>query len=251
MAMKSVDCIVPARLGSSRFPGKPLVRLCGREMILRTLDRAKAANCFSQIICATDSEQIAELVRRAGYEAELTGEAFTGSDRVAEVAIRRNCELVVNLQGDEPMAELDLLKRVASTLKEHPESWVTASSPLNPEDALNPTVVKVRLKQEMALDFSRSVSDIKQASETQSEWEEHRGIYAYSLDALREFKALPPSSREIQESLEQMRVLGHRPIRVVRTNRRSASIDTESDVIIMEQLIQQEEREFCENKNAV
>lgn len=238
--MRPVHCVVPARMGSSRFPGKPLVKLCGREMVLRTLDRAKLAGCFERIVCATDDECIYNLVREAGFDAVMTGVCATGSDRVAEAAEKLGLDLVVNLQGDEPTAELDLLRLVASELRAHPDCWVTASSPLRPEDIHVNTVVKVKTEKGLALDFTRDVSDSEYELNSKN-WAEHRGIYAYSKEARDEFSALPRNVREIQESLEQMRVLGRRGIRVVETLNHSASVDVPADVPVLEKLIEQEE----------
>ena len=86
-------------MGSSRFPGKPLFKLCGKEMIVRTLERARLAACFDRIVCATDSEEIAAVVTKADFEAAMTGAAATGSDRVSEAARALGLDLVVNLQG--------------------------------------------------------------------------------------------------------------------------------------------------------
>ncbi|MBQ3777200.1 MAG: NTP transferase domain-containing protein, partial [Fibrobacter sp.] len=112
-----VHCIVPARMGSSRFPGKPLVKIGGKEMIVRTLERARLAGCFERIVCATDSEQIAEVVSKAEFEYVMTGACATGSDRVAEAARALDLDLVVNLQGDEPLVEPSVLCDVARELE--------------------------------------------------------------------------------------------------------------------------------------
>lgn len=235
--MRPVHCVVPARMGSSRFPGKPLVKLCGREMVLRTLSRAQLAGCFGRVVCATDSEEIFELVTREGFEALMTAEASTGSDRVAEAAEALGLDLVVNLQGDEPLVELDLLRHVARELAAHEDSWVSASSPLNPADALAETVVKVRAEHGVAKDFTRKVP----GGELEL-WAEHRGIYAYSRASLNEFLKLPRTEREVEEAIEPLRVLGSREIRIVQTLKPSASVDVPADVPVLESMIQQETR---------
>lgn len=235
--MRPVSCVVPARMGSSRFPGKPLIRLCGREMVLRTLSRARLAGCFDRIICATDSGEIFKLVRNEGFEAVMTPEANTGSDRVAMAADLCKLDLVVNLQGDEPLVEPALLKSVARELAEHEDSWVSASSPLNAADALADTVVKVRADRGVALDFTRKVPE----GELEC-WAEHRGIYAYSKNSLNEFQRLPRTEREVSEAIEPLRVLGSREIRIVQTLKPSASVDVPADVPILEAMIQQETR---------
>ena len=221
----AVHCIVPARMGSSRFPGKPLVKILGKEMIVRTMERAVRAECFDRIVCATDSEEIAEVVSRAGFEFVLTGSAATGSDRVAMAAQELGLDLVVNLQGDEPLVEPSVLRDVASALESHPDEWVTVACPLNPAEAELKTVVKVLVKGDYALDFTRSV-----AVEDASRWFQHQGIYAYSRRCRDEFSSLPQSEVEKERSLEQMRILGKRPIRIVQSPYPSVSVDVPSDV---------------------
>lgn len=225
----AVHCIVPARMGSSRFPGKPLVKILGKEMIVRTMERAVRAECFDRIVCATDSEEIAGVVSRAGFEFVLTGPAATGSDRVASAAQALGLDLVVNLQGDEPLVEPYVLRDVASALESHPDEWVTVACPLNPAEAELKTVVKVLVKGDYALDFTRSV-----AVEDASRWFQHQGIYAYSRLCRDEFSSLPQSEVEKERSLEQMRILGKRPIRIVQSPYPSVSVDVPSDVAAVE-----------------
>lgn len=225
----AVHCIVPARMGSSRFPGKPLVKILGKEMIVRTMERAVWAECFDRIVCATDSEEIAGVVSRAGFEFVLTGPAATGSDRVASAAQALGLDLVVNLQGDEPLVEPSVLRDVASALESHPDEWVTVACPLNPAEAELKTVVKVLVKGDYALDFTRSV-----AVEDASRWFQHQGIYAYSRRCRDEFSSLPQSEVERERSLEQMRILGKRPIRIVQSPYPSVSVDVPSDVATVE-----------------
>lgn len=225
----AVHCIVPARMGSSRFPGKPLVKILGKEMIVRTMERAVRAECFDRIVCATDSEEIAGVVSRAGFEFVLTGSAATGSDRVAMAAQELGLDLVVNLQGDEPLVQPSVLRDVASALESHPDEWVTVACPLNPAEAELKTVVKVLVKGDYALDFTRSV-----AVEDASRWFQHQGIYAYSRRCRDEFSSLPQSEVEKERSLEQMRILGKRPIRIVQSPYPSVSVDVPSDVAAVE-----------------
>lgn len=225
----AVHCIVPARMGSSRFPGKPLVKILGKEMIVRTMERAVRAECFDRVVCATDSEEIAGVVSRAGFEFVLTGPAVTGSDRVSAAAQALGLDLVVNLQGDEPLVEPSVLRDVASALESHPGEWVTVACPLNPAEAELKTVVKVLVKGDYALDFTRSV-----AVEDASRWFQHQGIYAYSRRCRDEFSSLPQSEVEKERSLEQMRILGKRPIRIVQSPYPSVSVDVPSDVAAVE-----------------
>ena len=228
----AVHCIVPARMGSSRFPGKPLVKIAGKEMIVRTLERALLAECFERIVCATDSEQIAEVVSKAGFEFLLTGACATGSDRVAEAARALDLDLVVNLQGDEPLVEPSVLCDVASDLSANPDCWVTVACPLNPAEACVKTVVKVKVENGLAVDFTRMVKP-----EEAESWYQHQGIYAYSRVARDEFSSLPQNPVELERSLEQMRILGRRPIRIVQSPFPSVSVDVPSDVCSVDALI--------------
>lgn len=229
-----VHCIVPARMGSSRFPGKPLVKIGGKEMIVRTLERARLAGCFERIVCATDSEQIAEVVSKAEFEYVMTGACATGSDRVAEAARVLGLDLVVNLQGDEPLVEPSVLCDVARELAAHSECWVTVACPLNQAEAQLKTVVKVKVHDGLAVDFTREVPP-----EEASLWYQHQGIYAYSRAARDEFSSLPQSPVELERSLEQMRILGLRPIRIVQSPYPSVSVDVPSDVESVDALLHQ------------
>lgn len=230
--MLPVSCIVPARMGSSRFPGKPLFKLCGKEMIVRTLERAALAECFDRIVCATDSDEIAEVVSRAGFEFLLTGEAATGSDRVAAAARALDLDLVVNLQGDEPLVEPALLSEVARALAEKPDCWVTVACPLKPEDVPLKTVVKVLVENGYAVDFRREIP-----VEDAPRWFQHQGIYAYSRKSRDEFTSLSQNKLELERSLEQMRIMGIRPIRIVHSPYESISVDVPSDANAVEALL--------------
>ena len=201
-------------------------------MIVRTLERAALADCFGRIVCATDSEQIAEVVSRAGFEFVLTGEAATGSDRVAEAARALDLDLVVNLQGDEPLVEPSVLEDVARELAAHPDCWVSVACPLNPSEAELRTVVKVRVEDGLAVDFTRSVKP-----DEALRWFQHQGIYAYSRVARDEFSHLPQNAVEKERSLEQMRIMGIRPIRMVMSPYPSVSVDVPSDANAVEALI--------------
>lgn len=202
-------------------------------MVVRTLQRAQAAGCFARIVCATDSPEIAQVVKAAGFEFVLTPDCATGSDRVSIAAAMLNLDLVVNLQGDEPVASLTMMRSVADALVQEPTAWVTASSPLPKADHARHSVVKVLVHNGYALDFVRDLPA------EASGWHTHRGIYAYGAESRAEFAALPQTRLETERSLEQMRILGKRPIRVVADPDFSASVDTPADVPIVESLIKE------------
>jgi 3-deoxy-manno-octulosonate cytidylyltransferase (CMP-KDO synthetase) len=227
-----VSCIVPARMGSSRFPRKPLLKLNGKEMIVRTMERALLADCFDRIVCATDSPEIEAVVKAAGFDCVMTGECATGSDRVAEAAQKLGLDLVVNLQGDEPLVEPSVLRDVAKELSEHPDCWVTVACPLDPAEAELKTVVKVLVRDGVAVDFTRVVPPAEA-----SRWFQHQGIYAYSREARDEFASLPQNEIELERSLEQMRILGRRTIRMVQSAYPSISVDVPSDAERVEKIL--------------
>lgn len=234
--MAAVHCVVPARYSSTRFPGKPLVPICGRPMILRTLDRAIAAGCFESVVCATDDVRILKTVESAGFEGVLTESAATGSDRVYEAAKRLGLDLVVNLQGDEPIADLGMLRDVANALAAEPDSWVSVAAPLSDCDRERLSVVKVRMDAAgYAEDFVREIPPGNFV------WCRHVGVYAYSAKSREEFHALPQSAAEKERSLEQLRILGKRPIRMVFGTSLSASVDLPSDVQKVENILKRME----------
>ena len=199
---------------------------------MRTMERALLAGCFEHIICATDSPAIESVVKAAGFDCVMTGECATGSDRVAEAAKQIGLDLVVNLQGDEPLVEPSVLRDVAKDLSEHPDCWVTVACPLNPAEAGLKTVVKVLVRDGVAIDFNRSVPPAEVGR-----WFQHQGIYAYSRESRDEFASLPQSKVELERSLEQMRILGRRPIRIVQSAYPSISVDVPLDAEQVEKIL--------------
>ncbi len=199
---------------------------------MRTMERALLAGCFEHIVCATDSLAIESVVKAAGFDCVMTGECATGSDRVAEAAKQIGLDLVVNLQGDEPLVEPSVLRDVAKDLSEHPDCWVTVACPLNPAEAGLKTVVKVLVRDGVAIDFNRSVPPAEVGR-----WFQHQGIYAYSRESRDEFASLPQSKVELERSLEQMRILGRRPIRIVQSAYPSISVDVPLDAEQVEKIL--------------
>lgn len=234
-----VVCIIPARMGSQRFPGKPLANIAGIPMILRVMSRAVAAGCFARIICATDSTLIKDRVEQAGMEAILTApEHPTGTDRVAEVASLLHLPLVVNLQGDEPVVGLRILCDLTTSLRSRPEAWITASSTLHSSQRNSPNCVKVRTD---SLGFAQEF--IRTPVEENSGYFLHRGLYAYSLASLQEFASLAPSAAEQSLALEQLRILGRRPIQVIHDDNPGPAVDVPSDIdCVLQHLLSQSQK---------
>jgi 3-deoxy-manno-octulosonate cytidylyltransferase (CMP-KDO synthetase) len=205
--------IVPARYASSRFPGKPLADLGGRPMVARVCEQA-AKSGAAAVHVATDDERIAAAVRKLGHSALMTrADHASGTDRIAEAARTLNLkdeEVVVNVQGDEPLISPRLISQVALALEKQPDASVaTACHAIHDEASLSsPNVVKVVLDAKgYALYFSRS--RIPYPREPGATCYRHAGIYAYRAGFLKQYSALSPSPLENAEALEQLRVLWH------------------------------------------
>jgi 3-deoxy-manno-octulosonate cytidylyltransferase (CMP-KDO synthetase) len=215
--------VIPARYGSTRLPGKPLLTLGGKPMIQRVYECARRSGA-SQVIVATDDERIAQVARGFGAEVRMTAATLAcGTDRVAEVAVREqwgDVDIVVNVQGDEPLMPEALIDQVAAELAARPGADIaTLAVPLQSVSVLlDPNVAKVVTDlQQRALYFSRApipwardgapAGLASQRSHVGAR--RHLGIYAYRVSALRRIAALPPSEHEQVEQLEQLRALDH------------------------------------------
>jgi 3-deoxy-manno-octulosonate cytidylyltransferase (CMP-KDO synthetase) len=205
--------VIPARLGSTRLPNKPLQLLAGEPLITRVIQRVVEHGLADEVVVATDSPLIAQVAERSGVRAVLTDPGHpSGTDRVAEVAARgeyRDCDVVVNVQGDEPFlsreAMLGALDRV-----ERGDDVGTASAPLAAEQAADSSVVKVVTDAAgRALYFSRAPIPFRRDRHVGGDdlYRRHLGIYAYTRDALARWVAAPPSPAELAERLEQLRAL--------------------------------------------
>jgi 3-deoxy-manno-octulosonate cytidylyltransferase (CMP-KDO synthetase) len=206
--------IIPARYASSRFPGKPLADLGGKPMVARVCERAAASGAKS-VCVATDDERIARAVRAHGFEARMTrADHASGTDRIAEAAAAMGLapqEIVVNVQGDEPLIAPALIARVAEALATRPEASVsTACHPIRDAAAFaNPNVVKAVLDAEgCALYFSRAPIPHPREGGMPTALR-HIGIYGYRAEFLARYAELAPSPLEKVEALEQLRVLWH------------------------------------------
>jgi 3-deoxy-manno-octulosonate cytidylyltransferase (CMP-KDO synthetase) len=228
-----IAVIIPARFGAQRFPGKPLADLAGRPVIAHVVERARRARGVDVVAVATDDERIARAAERAGAEAIVTGDAPTGTDRVAEAArrLRPAPDVVVNLQGDEPLIEPEAIEALVAAMTTG-VPMATLARPLAEGELGRPQVVKVVTDQRGdALYFSRAAIPHRRAGGESPLARAHVGIYAFTAAFLQEFAALPPGRLEVEESLEQLRALehGHR-IRVADTRYAGFGIDTPEDL---------------------
>lgn len=252
-----VAAVIPARMQSVRLPGKPLLCIGGVPMIVRVVERARACPELDRIIVATDSDEIRRVVEAAGCEAQMTSSHHrTGSDRVAEVAARLDEDLILNLQGDEPLLPPSTVRSLVRFAARRADLTVaTAFVPLVHEsEIVNPNVVKVVGAPEgRALYFSRYPIPYSKASPLdfgaagygplRRGWRKHIGIYLYRRDFLLRYVALPPTPLEVMESLEQLRILEHGyPIYLVEVTEDSISVDTPEDLALVESKIAAEAR---------
>jgi 3-deoxy-manno-octulosonate cytidylyltransferase (CMP-KDO synthetase) len=244
--MLDFTVIIPARYASTRLPGKPLLDIGGKPMVIHVADRARASGAL-EVVIATDHADIAQAAKKHGYAAVLTrADHASGTDRIAEVATQRRYppeHIVVNVQGDEPLIEPELIRGVAQQLTQHPEAAIaTACCPLTEAAQLvNPNIVKVVLdKDGYALYFSRA--PIPYARDAFSSGTSaipaglpayrHIGIYAYRSAFLASYAQLAPAPIEQFEALEQLRALwhGHRISVAVTTAAPHPGVDTPEDV---------------------
>lgn len=232
--------IIPARWGSSRYPGKPLVELAGRPMIEHVVERCCMATSVEHVIVATDHDRIARAAELAGAEAVLTGEAASGSDRVAMVARERpEFDVVLNVQGDEPTLDPRVLDALLEPLARDATVEVTTpvrrfSADENPDD---PNRVKAVLATNgRALYFSRA--RVPHGAAVGDLWL-HMGLYGFRRDVLLRFATWPPTPLETVERLEQLRLLEHGVhVLAVPTTWRGLAVDTPADVAAVERHLQ-------------
>lgn len=239
--------VIPARLGSTRLPRKPLADIGGKPMVIRVAERAKQSLAQS-VVVATDSSEIQAACDEHRIECLLTSaDHLTGTDRIAEVAqilkLPSNT-LIVNVQGDEPLIPPELINQVACTLAKHKECAIsTVAVPItDTAEISNPNVVKVVLnRSDEALYFSRApIPFARDPQATQkTEHLRHLGIYAYRADFLQAYTRLEPSPPEQAEALEQLRALwnGYRIAVHIAPEAPPAGVDTPEDLERVRQLL--------------
>jgi 3-deoxy-manno-octulosonate cytidylyltransferase (CMP-KDO synthetase) len=247
-----VAAVIPARMHSTRLPGKPLLTVAGVPMIVRVLERARACPELGRIIVATDSEEICHVVRKHSGEAWITSAHHkSGSDRVAEAAEKLDAEFILNLQGDEPLFSKSTVKALVQFGMNCPDLTVaTPVVPLTREgDIVNPNITKVVSSScGKALYFSRypipyvrddpPLAGALDSDRVLSGYFKHVGMYLYRRDFLLRFIRLAPTPLELAESLEQLRILENGyPIYTVRVAEDSISVDTQDDLTAVERMI--------------
>ena len=234
--MANATIIIPAREGSTRFPGKVLISETGRPLIQHVCEQASRASCADRLIVATDSGKVREAVERFGGEAVITrADHANGTSRIAEVAESLDDDIIVNVQGDEPEIEPELIDAAVDALLAHDDCVVgTAASPfMEDEDPADPNIVKVACDAAgRALYFSRALiphyRDAGRSPEGPAQGPlKHVGLYVYRRPFLAEYVRLAPTPLEQTEQLEQLRILEHgRRIAVAVRECRFHGIDT-------------------------
>jgi 3-deoxy-manno-octulosonate cytidylyltransferase (CMP-KDO synthetase) len=233
--------IVPARFASSRFPGKPLAAIAGLPMLQRVVEGARGAKRLRDVIVATDDARIAEACEKFGTRAVLTSADHpNGTDRIAEVAAGLDDEVVVNVQGDEPLIEGFVIDAAVAALLETPEApMATVVHRAEPDALADPNRVKDVLDRAgFALYFSRSPIPHRRDGGDTELWQ-HVGLYAYRREFLARYVTLAPTPLERAEQLEQLRALehGHRIRAAVVEGWRSVPVDVPADVARVEAIL--------------
>ena len=238
--------VLPARWGSTRFPGKPLHQIAGKPLIQHVWERCKECTRLDEIIVATDDERIRDVVIAFGGKVAMTSPDHpTGTDRIAEAAQAvPQATHIINIQGDEPLIDPALIDELAATMAAHPSlDMATAANPLDPADVAvqDPNVVKVVIALDgRALYFSRSPLPYFRNSVSELPVLRHKGIYAYKRKFLETFVTWPPSPLEIAESLEQLRALENgASIKVLITADTSPGVDTPDQAREIERILLQ------------
>jgi len=249
--------VIPARYGSTRFPGKPLAALQGKPVIRHVYEQAARAARAEEVVVATDDQRILEAVESFGGRAVMTSPAArSGTERVAEVARARRASIIINVQGDEPLVRSEMVDQLAACLEEH--RAIPMASLMTRlrrcEDVVNPNVVKVVVDRDgFALYFSRApiphvrqpagdrrqgTGDMSHVSRPLSQCFKHLGVYGYQRHFLLRFPHLPPTPLEQLEQLEQLRALEHGyRIKLLETAHDTVGVDTPEDLQRVEQAL--------------
>lgn len=240
--------IIPARYASSRFEGKPLVNILGKPMIQRTWERAKLASTLDHIVVATDDEKIAECCRGFGADVIMTSESCrNGTERCNEALqkLDKKYDVVVNIQGDEPLIEPEIIDGIVKALQAAPDAvFSTAVTALKPEDAFDPNRVKCVVDNHgYAIYFSRGLIPYNKTGKVnlQFPYMLHLGIQSYDTKFLKIYPELRPTPLQLEEDLEQLKVLenGYK-MKVIKVDHEAHGVDIPEDVEKIETLMREQ-----------
>ncbi len=257
-----VAAVIPARYGSTRLDGKVLADIAGKPMVQHVYERATEAGCFEAVIVAADDQRVAAAVEGFGGTVAMTRpDHASGTDRIAEVAGNSDYQLIVNIQGDEPLMNPQAIQAVVQPFSEAPDLRMStiATRITEQQEHLNPAAVKVVVDRAgFALYFSRApipyfrVDGQEPPAEAPRQhpcglWPlKHCGIYAYRKETLLWLASLPPTQLEQTEGLEQLRALEHGcPIRVVQVDYSPIGVDTLEDLELVRKIMEGEVANEC------
>lgn len=241
--MNKVIAVIPARYNSTRFPGKMMEILGNRTIITTTYQNVLETGLFDEVFVATDSELIFDEISKNGGKAVMTGEHETGSDRIAEAVQNIDCDIVINVQGDEPFLKKEPLQQLIDIFYEDVKKEISLASLKiqlrESEEIRNPNNVKVITDNNgFALYFSRSVIPFQRELSYNVKYYKHIGVYAFRKEALLKFSSLEMTPLEISEKLEQLRYLENgMKIKMVETDFVGIGIDTPEDLEKAKKLI--------------
>ena len=250
MKILQITAIIPARYESSRFPGKPLVEINNQPMIEHVYKRVKKAEVIDQVIVATDDRRIVEAVKNFGGKVEMTAKDHkSGTDRIAEVAKDLTTDIIVNVQGDEPLIKPVMIDQIVNPFADNEELIMTTLkkkiADLN--EINNPNVVKVVTDiNDFALYFTRATVPYQRDDKNgHVDYYKHIGVYAFRRDFLLKYSEMNPSKLEQIESLEQLRALENGyDIKVIETAFDTVGVDTPEDLGYVKELIKRENTDY-------
>ncbi len=229
--------MIPARYSASRFPGKLMQDLGGKTVILRTYQATVATKLFDDVYVVTDSDIIYNEIANNGGKAIMSiKEHESGSDRIAEAVENVDCDIVINVQGDEPFTERESLEKVIDVFKDDDDKQIDLASLMveitDKDEINNPNTVKVIVDQnDFALYFSRSPIPYPRDEKAGAKYFKHKGIYAFRKEALLDFTNLPMQFLEASEKIECIRYLEYgKKIKMVETSVEGVEIDTPEDL---------------------
>lgn len=235
--MKKIVAVIPARYQSSRFPGKPLAEIAGEPMIQRVYEQVKHVNDIDEIIVATDDEHIYNAVIGFKGKAVMTGECSCGTERVYEAVKDYPCDIVINIQGDEPLIKPEMINELIAVFEDESVEMATLCKEITViSDINNPNIVKVvRDKDDNALYFSRCPIPFNRDNRSDVKYFKHVGIYGYNKEFLKKYVQTEKTLLETVENLEQLRVLesGYK-IKVKETIYDSIGVDVPEDILKIE-----------------
>jgi 3-deoxy-manno-octulosonate cytidylyltransferase (CMP-KDO synthetase) len=243
MSKLKTAALIPARYASTRFPGKALAKIKGKAMIVRVYQAVEKCEMIDQVYVATDDLRIKNAVETAGGKVIMTSARHqSGTDRIAEAAAEIEADLIVNIQGDEPLIKAESIARAVEPFtKEDQLKMSTLKREISADEAANPDLVKVITdKDDYAVYFSRSpIPFYRNASVDEQIYYQHIGLYVYRRDFLLQYAEMEQTFLEKAESLEQLRALENGfKIKVLETDARLIGVDRREDIELVEKEIE-------------